>query len=270
MEREAYGDFARIYDVFMDNVNYREWAAYLSGTLTEYGIRDGLVLELGCGTGTMTEFLAGAGYDMIGVDNSEEMLAEAMEKRMESGYPILYLCQDMQEFELYGTVRAVVSVCDSLNYLTEDGELQNVFSLVNNYLDPGGVFLFDMNTMYKYEKILGTGTVAENREEGSFIWENEYDQESHINEYALTLFLRQENGLYEKSEEIHYQRAYSLEEIEKALADAGLELLKVYDAYTRNKPQKTSERLTFVAREYQKAEKYGMMSETKETGEKHE
>ena len=127
-----------------------------------------------------------------------------------------------------------------------------------------------MNTVYKYEKILGTGTVAENRDEGSFIWENEYDRESHINEYALTLFLRQENGLYEKSEEIHYQRAYSLEEITEALAGAGLELLKVYDAYTRNEPQKTSERLTFVAREYQKAEKYGMMAGTKETGENYE
>lgn len=268
METKAYGDFARIYDIFMDNVNYRDWAAYLSGMLTQYGVREGLVLDLGCGTGTMTELLAGAGYDMIGVDNSEEMLAEAAQKRMESGYQILYLCQDMQEFELYGTVRAVVSVCDSLNYLTEEGDLQKVFSLVNNYLDPGGIFLFDMNTLYKYETLLGTRTIAENREEGSFIWENEYDWESRINSYDLTLFWAREDGLYEKSEEFHYQRAYSREEIEEALQAAGLELLQVYDAYTRNRPAKTSERLTFVARECQKS-----AEDTKaniKTGEKHE
>ena len=150
---EAYGEFARVYDLFMDNIDYEKWADYIQKHLEEQGIRDGLVLELGCGTGTMTGLLAQKGYDMIGVDNSEEMLAEAMEKKMESGQDILYLLQDMQEFELYGTVRAVVSVCDSLNYLTEKEDLLQVFRLVNNYLDPGGVFLFDMNTIHKYRDI---------------------------------------------------------------------------------------------------------------------
>ena len=103
---------------------------------------------------------------MIGVDNSGEMLAEAMEKRVESGHDILYLLQDMQEFELYGTVRAIVSVCDSLNYITEREELLQVFRLVNNYLDPEGLFLFDMNTIHKYRDILGDTTIAENRDEG--------------------------------------------------------------------------------------------------------
>lgn len=117
----AYEKFAQVYDLFMDNIDYEEWADYITDHLKKYGIEDGLVLELGCGTGTMTGLLADRGYDMIGVDNSGEMLAEAMEKRMESGQDILYLQQDMQEFELYGTVRAIVSVCDSLNYITERG-----------------------------------------------------------------------------------------------------------------------------------------------------
>ena len=125
----AYEKFAQVYDLFMDNIDYEEWADYITGHLREYGIEDGLVLELGCGTGTMTGLLADKGYDMIGVDNSEEMLAEAMEKRVESGQDILYLLQDMQEFELYGTVRAVVSVCDSLNYITDRDELRHVFEL---------------------------------------------------------------------------------------------------------------------------------------------
>ena len=246
---EAYEEFARVYDLFMDNVEYENWAAYLKNSLQEYGICDGIVLELGCGTGTMTELLASAGYDMIGVDNSEEMLAEAMEKKVESGHDILYLLQDMEEFELYGTVRAVVSCCDSLNYITEEENLLRVFSLVNNYLDPGGIFIFDMNTVYKYETMLGNTTIAENREEGSFIWENEYDPKTMINTYMLTLFLEREDGLYEKSEEIHYQRAYTAEQITKLLKEAGMKVLAVYDAYTKNVPCTDSQRLTFVARE---------------------
>ena len=162
----AYEKFAQVYDLFMDNIDYEGWAEYVTDRLREYEITDGLVLELGCGTGTMTGLLAGKGYDMIGVDNSEEMLAEAMEKRVESGQDILYLLQDMQEFELYGTVRAVVSVCDSLNYITDRDELRHVFELVNNYLDPEGIFLFDMNTVHKYRDLLGDTTIAENRDEG--------------------------------------------------------------------------------------------------------
>ena len=161
----AYEKFAQVYDLFMDNIDYEGWAEYVTDRLREYEITDGLVLELGCGTGTMTGLLAGKGYDMIGVDNSEEMLAEAMEKRVESGQDILYLLQDMQEFELYGTVRAVVSVCDSLNYITDRDELRHVFELVNNYLDPEGIFLFDMNTVHKYRDLLGDTTIAENRDD---------------------------------------------------------------------------------------------------------
>lgn len=250
---QAYGEFARVYDIFQDNVDYDAWGEWLKQQLKAYGISDGLVLDLGCGTGTMTEILAEAGYDMIGVDNSEEMLAEAMEKRGESGHDILYLLQDMQEFELYGTVRAVVSVCDSLNYITEEEELLHVFSLVNNYLDPEGIFLFDMNTVYKYQTMIGDATIAENRDEGSFIWENSYDEETGINTYELALFLPREDGLYEKTQEIHYQRAYPLEKIKELIRNAGMELLAVYDAYTMKPPREDSGRLTFVVREHGKA-----------------
>lgn len=248
----AYGSFASVYDIFMDNVDYNDWAEYLTERLKEYGIEDGIVLELGCGTGVMTELLAEAGYDMIGVDNSEEMLGEAIEKRGESGHDILYLEQDMREFELYGTVRAIVSVCDCMNYITEEEELLTVFKLVNNYLDPDGVFIFDMNTTYKYKELLGSTTIAENRDEGSFIWENDFDEETGINVYDLTLFLPREDGLYEKDEEIHYQKAYSMEKVEELLKEAGLIPLAVYDAYTKDAPKADSQRLTFVAREHGK------------------
>ena len=129
---EAYTGFAAVYDIFMDNVPYEEWGEYIHSLLKDRGIEDGILLDLGCGTGTMTEKLADYGYDMIGVDNSEDMLELAMEKRMESGKDILYLLQDMREFELYGTVRAIVSVCDSVNYITEPEELEEVFRLVTS------------------------------------------------------------------------------------------------------------------------------------------
>ena len=248
---DAYTSFARVYDTFMDNVPYHEWADYLQELLVEYGIEDGLVLDLGCGTGSMAEELAKRGYDMIGVDNAADMLEIAMEKRMESGYDILYLLQDMREFELYGTVRGIVSVCDSVNYIIEPDDLLDVFDLVNNYLDPSGIFIFDFNTEYKYREILGEQTIAEDREQSSFIWENYYDEEEKINEYILTLYIQEEDDpdLYRRFQEQHFQRAYTLDEIKRLLRRAGLIFETAYDAYTKDPVTETSERITVIARE---------------------
>ncbi len=288
---EAYTSFAYVYDTFMDNVPYGEWARHIREKLCEHGVTDGIVLDLGCGTGTMTERLAGYGYDMIGVDNSEEMLELAMEKKTESGYDILYLLQDMRGFELYGTVRAVVSVCDSVNYITEPDELEEVFRLVNNYLDPKGIFLFDFNTVHKYRDVIGDSTIAEDRGVCSFIWDNRYYEKEQINEYDLTLFIAEdfnpmenayvsertadsedallseegagdledtmfseeeggENGsLYRIYTETHYQRGYTLAEIQELLERAGLVFIEAYDADTKETPNDTSERICVIARE---------------------
>lgn len=275
---EAYTSFASVYDTFMDNVPYEEWGEYIYSLLCRYGVRDGIVLDLGCGTGTITEILAGYGYDMIGVDNSEDMLELAMEKRIASGHDILYLLQDMREFELYGTVRAVVSVCDSVNYITEPEELAGVFRLVNNYLDPGGIFIFDFNTEYKYREVMGDCTIAEDRGPCSFIWDNCYYEEERINEYDLTLFIREgtapgqnegaeeddteENGaLYRKYTETHFQRGYTLEEIRELLSSAGLIFQAAYDMDTREAAGEKSERVCVIARECgkQPAEKTGQV-----------
>lgn len=290
----AYESFARVYDLFMDNVPYEEWGSYLTGLLREYGICSGTVAELGCGTGKMTRLLAAAGYDMIGVDNSEEMLeiareaeyeadawsaAEAwdeadetdeLEEYAELGQPdkpeesdepdepdepdelpnggILYLLEDMRELELYGSVRAVVSVCDSMNYILEEADLREVFSRVHEYLEEDGVFIFDLNTVYKYRDLLGETTIAENREEGSFIWENYFDEESAVNEYDLTLYIREDGESYRRFEEVHYQRAYDLKTIGRLLADAGMELTAAYDAFTKEPVRDDSERIYVVAR----------------------
>ncbi|MDO4267857.1 MAG: class I SAM-dependent methyltransferase [Eubacteriales bacterium] len=246
---DAYTGFAAVYDMFMDNIPYEEWCGYLTGLLRAQGIYDGLVLDLGCGTGKLTRLLAAEGYDMIGVDLSGEMLEIAMERQAEQPDGILYLQQDMREFELYGTVRAIVSICDSMNYLTEYEDLVQVLRLANNYLDPGGVFIFDLNTVYKYREELGEQTIAENREEGSFIWENYFDEEEMVNEYDLTLFIREEDGRFRKYEETHYQRAYSLEQIREAVEEAGMELAAVYEAFTEHAPEPDSSRIYVIARE---------------------
>lgn len=266
---DAYTSFAGVYDLFMDDIPYEEWCRYLTGLLREQGVDHGLVLDLGCGTGTMTELLAREGYDMIGVDGSMEMLEIAAEKRAASGLDILYLYQDMQSFELYGTVRAVVSTCDSLNYLLSYEDLAATFRLVDNYLDPGGVFIFDINTEYKYKELLADRTIAEDREEGSFIWENHFDLESRINQYDLTLFIpagaEEEEGteglypgdpgrLYRRYQETHLQRAFSLEEILGGLSEAGLEVIACYDAFTRDAPREDSERVCVIARERKKGQ----------------
>ena len=249
---DAYTSFAAVYDTFMDNIPYEEWKSYLEELLKEYGVQDGLVLDLGCGTGTMTELLAADGYDMIGVDNSEEMLEIAREKQIKSGHEILYLLQDMREFELYGTVGAVFSICDSLNYITEPEELKQVFRWVNNYLDPGGIFIFDFNTEYKYREVLGDQTIAESREDCSFIWDNYYDKESQINEYVLNLFIQGGDGRYDRCEEVHYQKGYALTEIRELIEAAGMIWEGAYDAFTMEPPKADSERVYIVAREHGK------------------
>lgn len=249
---EVYESFARVYDELMDEVPYEEWADFIRQKLGEYAIREGLMLELGCGTGKMMELMGDAGFDMIGVDSSMEMLQIAQEKSQEGNKDFLYLWQDMREFELYGTVRAVISICDSINYITNPEELTQVFRLVNNYLDPGGIFLFDFNTEYKYRELMGETVIAEDREDVSFIWYNSYDEAEHFNEIDLRVFVREEDGRYRKFEEEHLQRGYTLPEIKQMIHEAGMEFLAAYDGYTGRAADEKSERIVVTAREYQK------------------
>ena len=262
---EIYTDFARVYDELMDNTPYEEWGNRLDELIRKYGVsapeRDAenlldseknLVVDLGCGTGTLAELLYEKGYDKIGVDASESMLNIAMDKKAESGSEILYLQQDMRELELYSTVGTVYSVCDSLNYILEEEELKTVFSLVNNYLFPGGIFIFDFNTDYKYREVIGNTTITENREDCSFIWENYYDPEEEINEYDLTIFVQEEENLFRRFTETHFQRGYTVEQMLRLVEEAGMKVVEVKDADTGEAVTEQSERVYMVAREFGK------------------
>lgn len=242
----SYENFARVYDELMDNVPYEEWAEFILSILKENKITEGLLLELGCGTGKLMTLLGEAGFDMIGVDNSVDMLQIAREK---TSPEFLYLLQDMREFELYGTVKAVVSVCDSINYITDKEDLKEVFRLVNNYLDPEGLFIFDFNTIYKYKNIIGETVIAEDRDDVSFIWFNEYDEESHLNDIDLKVFVQEERDIYRKFQEEHIQRGYSLEEIKELLEESGLVFLQAYDEYSNQEVRPDSERIVVIAQE---------------------
>lgn len=249
---EAYTDFAALYDTFMEETPYEEWCDFIVKLLKKENIEDGLICELGAGTGKMTRLLRDRGYDMIGIDNSDAMLMVAREAEYshenEGKSDILYLCQDMREFELYGTVRACVSVCDCVNYILDKDELTEVFRLVNNYLDPGGLFIFDFNTTYKYAEVIGDSTIAENRENESFIWENFYDPEENINEYDITFFVK-EGELFRRFSETHFQRGYDLSEMKEMIEASGLIFVDAIDADTHKKVTGESERVYIIARE---------------------
>ncbi len=247
---EMYTGFAKAYDTFMDNIPYEEWKNFIKKKLQQYGIQDGIVLDLGCGTGTLTGLLSDEGYDMIGVDSSIEMLDIAKEK-FGSREDILFLCQDMREFELYGTVKAIVCVCDSMNYILDEEQLLEVFLLVNNYLDPDGIFLFDFRTPLSYAEI-GDETIAENREKMSFIWENYYYEDEKMNEYELSLFIQEEENLFRKYTEMHYQKAYSIDEIKALIERSGLVFLEAKDDYTDENAGEESKRVVVLAREHGK------------------
>ncbi|MBN2222265.1 MAG: class I SAM-dependent methyltransferase [Vallitaleaceae bacterium] len=248
-----YEDFAFIYDELMEETPYDVWVEFIQDIIDEQIQEAQLVLDLGCGTGNITIPLAEAGYQMIGIDLSENMLMLAREKSISKDLDILYLHQDMTEFELYGTVDVVVAACDSLNYISDEESLLKVFSLVDNYLNLGGVFIFDMNTRYRFEEQYRDTTFSLVEEEYAYIWNNTFFEETGMNLYEITFFIRDDEAdHYSRFDEFHEEFTYSYETIETLLNKAGLELVNAYDNYTKEKAHDTSERITFVVKKNRK------------------
>ncbi len=249
-----YGSFAKVYDKMMDEVPYEEWMEYIEEIFARFKVKPEIVLELGCGTGNMTNLFAKKGYETIGIDLSEEMLAIAREKAAEENLEVLYSCQDMRDFELYGTVGCVVALCDSINYIIEEDDLLEVFRLVNIYLDPKGLFVFDMNTEHKFKNSMSDNIFAQALEDCAYIWENYYYEEEKINEYKITLFI-EDNNSYKRSEELHYEKAYSIDTVVNLLKKAGMTVEGVYAEQSFLYPDEKTERIYFVARENGKQKK---------------
>ena len=263
---EAYEGFAAVYDMFMEETDYAMWVEYIKKIWQKENCHPKLIADLGCGTGNVTQLLAKEGYDMIGIDFSEDMLAEAKKKAEAQNLDILYLLQDMREFELYGTVNCIISLYDSLNYITEEKQLLNVFCLVNNYLHPKGLFIFDLNTEYKFKEILAQNSFAQTNEAAAYTWENYYDETEKINEFYMNFFIKEENGSYSRKEEYHYEKAYDIQTIERLLQKSGLQLSAVYDAYTFEPPRADSQRIYVVAKEVQKTQYCDVLQEERNHG----
>ncbi len=246
-----YQAIARVYDKLNAEIDYGRWADMFERCFDKYlSSRPELVLDLACGTGRMTRELAARGYDMIGVDGSEDMLGEAMYSYDRDG--ILYLLQDMRSFELYGTVGAVVCCLDSINYLLEEADLSAAFRTVHNYLDPDGLFIFDVNTPHKFKNVYSDNAyiLEDEDEEGAVYcgWQNQFDEESGICDFYLSLFEENEDGSYTRSDEHQRERCYSLDIIKKLLADSKLELIDIFGDTDMSAPREDTDRWYIVAR----------------------
>ena len=239
----SYDLFAEYYDELMCEVDYPARARYIDGIIRQYKPDANLLVDLACGTGSMTVQFADLGYDVIGVDLSENMLSKAREK---SDGSILYLCQSMQELDMYGTIDAFVCTLDSLNHIEDREELILALSRVSLFLEPDGVFVFDMNTPYKHEKILADNAFVYETEDVYCVWQNEYCGDGRV-DIALDFFEQQPDGSYLRDSEEFSEVAYSYEETERILREAGLRILAAYDDMTLEPPRADSQRIVFAA-----------------------
>ena len=242
----SYGDLAYVYDLLTDDVEYGQRTKYVEKIISKHlERRPEIICDLGCGTGTVCTMFSDMGYDCIGIDSSEDMLSVAYEKNTDG--KVLYLNQDIADFELYGTVDVFLSMLDTINYITDEKALLQVFKLVDNYLNPGGLFIFDVNTLHKFENILGTNTFAYEKDDVFYTWENYYEDE--ILEFFLNFFVLQDDGKsYKRFSENHVQKYYSCEFLKKAGESAGLELVGMYSDLSFEPPQNADDRIFFVFR----------------------
>lgn len=235
-----YERFADVYDILNQNAEYERRAGYVLGIFEKFDKIPSLMLDLACGTGSFTEQFLRRGIDVIGVDQSEDMLMRAREK-----CSALFICQKASELELFGTVDGAVCMLDSVNHITDYDELLASFKRVHLFLEPGRLFVFDVNTAYKHQNILGDNAFNFDCPDFFAAWQNERT------EYGTHIYIdifRKKGGLYERFSEDFYERAYSGAEIEDLLKKSGFELLAVYDDLSLRPPAEKSERLYYVAR----------------------
>ena len=244
----AYTGFARVYETFMDNVPYTEWAEYLTGLLQEYGVEQGaLIAELGCGTGTMTGLLTERGYEMIAVDSSADMLAEAMEKAADlTGEPPVFLNQSMPKLDLYGTVDAAICCLDSINYLTSPRDVQKTLQRLHLFIAPGGLLVFDINSAEKLRALDGQVFLDET-EDIYCVWRTEFEKRSQVCTYWMDIFTRKEDNTWERDFEEHRQRAYEVEELRGWLMEAGFTHIRTYGDCRMSAPRENEQRIYFTA-----------------------
>lgn len=244
-----YDLLAKFYDSINSELDYSAWADFIEKIIErEYSGKPELVLDLGCGTGKMTLELSSRGYDMTGIDYSSDMLDIARCEAEGQKADVLWLCQDMREFELYGTVDVVVSCLDCINHLTSPKDVKKTFKLVHNYLIPDGLFIFDINGKGKFENIYSDRSYVMEEEGGVCIWQNDYNKRTKICDFYITLFEEREDRRYERYDEIQSERMYKIAEMKKLLDECGLEFLGAYSDFAFSEATDKDERIYIVAK----------------------
>lgn len=246
----SYGVFAEFYDALTSNIDYKKRAEYFDSVVARFGGKQkGLLLDLACGTGSLSEQLDELGYDVIAVDYSQQMLGIAMDKKFDSGRNIQYLCQDMRELDMFGTIDVTICALDSLNHLDSLDDIKRVFEKVYLFCEPGGLFIFDINTEYKHKEILGEHTFIYDTDDVYCVWQNT------CNGSKVTIeldFFVPENGAYQRYEESFCENAYPLSEIENALRETGFEILMCCDGDSDEPVCETTQRAVFAVRKENK------------------
>lgn len=242
----GYKAFADYYDILTQDIPYQKYGEYFNALLKQNNINNGILLDLACGTGSLSEAMAALGYDVIGVDSSTEMLSVAQNKKYNSGADILYLCQDMSSLDLYGTIDCCISALDSINHLTDKAALQMAFDGVSLFLRKDGIFIFDVNTIYKHEQILANQAFVYDYDEVYCVWQNSGCHDGIV-DFSLDIFGK-EGDCYYKSSESFSERAYSEAELEEMLEKAGLEIVARYGEYNLEPPKSDEQRIVFVTK----------------------
>ena len=244
-----YSAFAGFYDELTGNISYEERARYFDSIIKEFHTEGPILLDLACGTGSLSVELSRLGYDVIGVDNSADMLSVALEKKYEAEQDILFLCQDMTDLDLYGTVDTTVCALDSINHVTDPEQVRKIFEGVSLFTVPGGLFLFDVNSPYKHAKVLGNNTFVYDCESVYCVWQNEYEADSGIVNISLDFFAYdEESDSYSRQSEHFRERSYEPAWLESLLDETGFDLLAVYGDDSREAPKEDTQRLIYVAR----------------------
>ncbi|NLT09160.1 MAG: methyltransferase domain-containing protein [Ruminococcus sp.] len=245
----GYSAFARYYDQLTANIDYKKRGEYFHSIIQKFKTtKENILLDLACGTGSISEVMAGLGYDVIGVDNSDEMLGMAIEKKFDSGLNIQYLCQDMRKLDMFGTIDITICALDSINHLAGLNDVRKVFENVAFFSELGGLFIFDVNTLYKHRKILADNTFTYETDDVYCVWENTLNRDTDEVKMNLEFFEREENGLWYRSSDSFSEKAYSEKDIEELLTQSGFELLGKYGDDTYEPPTETCQRIVYAAR----------------------
>ncbi len=247
----SYRDFASYYDILTSNIPYRKRGEYFNVLINKFGKQDGILVDLACGTGSLSEVMASFGYDVIGVDSSFEMLAEATNKKYESGHDIMYICQDMCELDLYGSMDICICALDSINHVVDSYDVQEIFDRVSLFLDPDGIFIFDVNTPYKHQQILANNTFIYEYDNVYCVWQNAFDDtmpNENIVDISLNIFGKNANNTYNRYVEEFSERAYTHDEILGFINKTDLCLVDYYAEDSFEKPNETTQRIVYVVK----------------------